>query len=434
MADRENSREAVMFGLRVRNEWSSATECARLGPRSVLRQAFAKLRRAPGSCHDADQLGPDTNGTSCLAGSHRRSASSCPTAQAARPPAGPSRFACPTDRHCRSEGDRGSLSFPLSITGTITRYHRASTPVKMERGRIARQHGRRPDRRTWGGITGGGPERRRPSMTGLPTGCRSRASTRRATCDLGEEPSPTPADRMRSCFASTAVGLCGSDRHWYEDGSIGGTSIDARARPGPRVRRRRRRWGPGRRAGRRRSGGAVRDLPDLHERPRRAVPDGRVRRVSRDRRGVASRSRPGRRAGCCTLPDGIGDDEATLLEPLGIALHAVHLAEVTADVDGRRRRPRTDRPADRACPASRGRGATSRSRSRCRTDSTWRWPPGRGRSARTTRSTWRSRWRARTRPWTSRSTGSGRAAGWSSSASPATTGPRSRHRWHDERG
>ena len=261
----------------------------------------------------------------------------------------------------------------------------------------------------------------------------ARLDAPRRPATLRDEPLPTPADG-EVLLRVTGVGLCGSDRHWFEDGSIGGTSIE---RPlvlghefvgvvpdGDRVRA---------------SGSwripadAVRDLHDLRERAGRALPDGRVRRVSGDRRGVASvrdlaeppaadpAERDRRRRGD---PARTARDRPPRRPP----------RRGDARVEGRRRRRRPDRPADHPGPASRGRGRHRGRGAAGRIDSTSPWPPGRGRSARTTRSTWRSRWPARTRRWISRSPGPDQEAGWSSSASRATTEPPSRHLWPDARG
>ncbi len=146
---------------------------------------------------------------------------------------------------------------------------------------------------------------------------------------LGDEPIPTPRpDEVM--LRVVAVGLCGSDRHWYEDGSIGGTPIDGSLVLGHEF--------VGVVVGGSRNGERVVADP--------AVPC-----------GVCPTCQGGRVELCPTagfagyagtdgalrafatwpeqlllrVPDAIGDDEATLLEPLGIALHAVHLAEVTAE-------------------------------------------------------------------------------------------------------
>ena len=126
----------------------------------------------------------------------------------------------------------------------------------------------------------------------------------------------------------TSVGLCGSDLHWYREGAIGDAGL-----AGPLV------------LGHEFSGVVV-DGPRAGERvvADPAIPCGSCEPC---RMGNAHVCLDGRFAGFSPtdgalrslmpwpdrllhrLPDAIGDDEAALLEPLGVALHAVGLAPIT---------------------------------------------------------------------------------------------------------
>ena len=125
----------------------------------------------------------------------------------------------------------------------------------------------------------------------------------------------------------TAVGLCGSDRHWYVDGSLGGTRIEQPLILGHEI------------------AAVIADGPDAGTRVavEPAVPC-----------GSCSTCRSGRAELCPTagfaghvgtdgglrtrmtwprhlvrpIPDGIGDAEASVLEALGVALNAVDLGAV----------------------------------------------------------------------------------------------------------
>lgn len=151
-----------------------------------------------------------------------------------------------------------------------------------------------------------------------------------------EEPEPVPGPgevRLRV----TAVGLCGSDRHWFLDGGIGGTSVDrplvlghefagvieSGPRTGERVA------GdpavPCRRCERCRAGEGhlCLDLPFAGH----STTDGALREVM---------AWPG--AELHPLPDAVSDAEGALAEALGIALHGLDLGVVgpgaTASVHG----------------------------------------------------------------------------------------------------
>jgi L-iditol 2-dehydrogenase len=121
--------------------------------------------------------------------------------------------------------------------------------------------------------------------------------------------------------------LCGSDRHWFVDGAIGRTSLTEPLIPGHEFI------------------GVVLEGPRAGERVAAdpAIPCGRCRVCAR---GAGHLCPTGRFAGypgtpgalrseltwradlLHPVPDGLGDDDAVLAEPLGIALHAVDLAGV----------------------------------------------------------------------------------------------------------
>ena len=148
------------------------------------------------------------------------------------------------------------------------------------------------------------------------------------------------------------------------------------------------------------------------------------------------------------LPDAIAADEAALLEPLGVALHAADLAHVPPGgragvygcgplglllvqvlrIAGASSVVATDRLAHRVEMASDARCRAGVRRRRAIVSS--RSPVGPSRP----RSTSRSRWPGRTRRSTTRSPRSGPAGGSSSSASRLATGPRSQPAWPGARG
>lgn len=143
---------------------------------------------------------------------------------------------------------------------------------------------------------------------------------------LGLEPSPVAADGQEVLRVG-AVGLCGSDLHWYEDASIGETGL---ARPlvlGHEF------------------AGVIESGP---RRGARVVgdPANACRRCSICEAGMDNLCQSMRFAGLSptdgalrqvmtwpghllhALPDSIADAEATLLEVLGIALHATDIGAV----------------------------------------------------------------------------------------------------------
>ena len=127
----------------------------------------------------------------------------------------------------------------------------------------------------------------------------------------------------------TAVGLCGSDRHWYEEGSVGDARLTRPLVLGHEF------------------AGVIADGERAGE---RVVADPAIvcRECAPCRAGQSNLCRSIRFAGHGTtdgalrsmmpwpsrllqpLPDRISDDEAALLEPLGIALHALDLGRARA--------------------------------------------------------------------------------------------------------
>ncbi len=143
---------------------------------------------------------------------------------------------------------------------------------------------------------------------------------------LHDEQDPTPA-AGEEIVRVTAVGLCGSDRHWFVEGSIGDAVL---ARPlvlGHEI------------------AGVIETGPHRGERVALdpADPCGQCDLCAAGRAHLCTRLRfaghgttdgglrtrmawPARLL--APVPDAIGDDEAALLEPLGVALHALELGAV----------------------------------------------------------------------------------------------------------
>ncbi len=141
-------------------------------------------------------------------------------------------------------------------------------------------------------------------------------------------PVPGPGEIL---LRVTAVGLCGSDRHWYAEGSIGEVALQVPLVLGHEV------------------GAVVASGPRTGERVAvdPALPCGScdVCRSGRGRLcpavGFAGHGStdgglrewmPWRDARCHPVPDRIADLEVPLLEVLGVALHALDLAQVTPNL------------------------------------------------------------------------------------------------------
>ena len=143
---------------------------------------------------------------------------------------------------------------------------------------------------------------------------------------LHDEPPPEPGDG-EVLVRVTAVGLCGSDRHWYEEGGIGDAVLTRPLVLGHEF--------VGVIAEGDRAGARVAVDP--------AIPCGscapchagdshlclRMRFAGHGSTDGALRTQLAWPAELAhPLPDSLPDDEATLLEPLGVALHALDLGHV----------------------------------------------------------------------------------------------------------
>ena len=145
---------------------------------------------------------------------------------------------------------------------------------------------------------------------------------------LGDEPEPTPGEG-ELLLRVRAVGLCGSDRHWFVEGSIGdavlsrplvlGHEFAATIESGPRA---------GERVAVdpadpcRRCSVCLSDRPHLCPELRFAghgATDGALRTLLAWPERLVH-----------PLPDSLSDAEGALLEPLGVALHALDLGHVRA--------------------------------------------------------------------------------------------------------
>jgi L-iditol 2-dehydrogenase len=143
---------------------------------------------------------------------------------------------------------------------------------------------------------------------------------------LGREPRPAPA-AGEVLVQVTSVGLCGSDRHWFADAAIGDTRLAGPMVLGHEI------------------AGVIASGPRSGERV--AIdPSQPCERCATCRRGRPDLCPDTRFAGhggtdgglrtwmtwpdrlCVLIPDHLSDDDGALMEPLGVALHAVALAEV----------------------------------------------------------------------------------------------------------
>jgi len=142
--------------------------------------------------------------------------------------------------------------------------------------------------------------------------------------EAADPPAPPPG---WSTVAVASVGLCGSDLHWYAEGGTGEVTLTAPVVPGHEI------------------AGVALDGPHAGRRVAvdPAIPCGRCESC---RAGHGNLCPQVRFAGHGTLdgglqermvwpdellfplPDGISDDAGALLEPLGVAVHAVRLGHV----------------------------------------------------------------------------------------------------------
>jgi L-iditol 2-dehydrogenase len=154
---------------------------------------------------------------------------------------------------------------------------------------------------------------------------------------VDDVPDPGPPGTGQALVAVRSVGVCGSDLHTYLDGRIGDTAVsrptvmghefmgrvlavgkdaaDATHRPlavGSRV-------------------AVDPNIPDVtHEQYERGHPNLPVKAflgLYPDDGGMQERILVPASA-CVPVPDALSDDAAALLEPLGVALHTVHLAHL----------------------------------------------------------------------------------------------------------
>jgi L-iditol 2-dehydrogenase len=143
---------------------------------------------------------------------------------------------------------------------------------------------------------------------------------------LGDEPDPTP-DSGTTLVRVTAVGLCGSDLHWYGEGAIGGAVLDRPLVVGHEF------------------AGVVEEGPMAGQRVAvdPAIPCGRCdlcREGNRNLCPAVAFAGYGRDDGGLRelvawptellhpLPSTLSDADGAMLEPLGVALHAWDLGHV----------------------------------------------------------------------------------------------------------
>ena len=148
---------------------------------------------------------------------------------------------------------------------------------------------------------------------------------------LSDEPVPEPGDG-RCLVAITAVGLCGSDLHWYTDGGIGDAVLTRPLVGGHEM--------SGVIRGGRRDGERVAVDPaipcgqcDLCLRGFRNLCRHIVFAGHSDTDGGLQQLLAWPAALLHPLPDSIDDAEGALLEPLGVAIHSVDLAHVQIGAD-----------------------------------------------------------------------------------------------------
>lgn len=146
---------------------------------------------------------------------------------------------------------------------------------------------------------------------------------------LHDEPKPEPAEG-ETLVRVEAVGLCGSDLHWFQEGGIGGTTITRPIVPGHEF------------AGRTADGRLVAVDPAVSCERCPACLDGHpnlcpsVRFSGHGEDDGALRQWMAWPTRCLVpLPQGWSASDGAMLEPLGVAIHAVDLAHVrTGDTVG----------------------------------------------------------------------------------------------------
>ncbi len=166
-----------------------------------------------------------------------------------------------------------------------------------------------------------------------------RAARLHAAGDLRVGTEPTPeADPGMSLVRVTAVGICGSDLHWWDEGKRSAATPCSRTWAGARLRGR---WGDCRGAAAQR----VAIDPAIADGTCRACRDGYANLCYRIRfaghgetDGMMREFMTWPAELLHPLPDGVSDADGALLEPLGVALHSVDLGHLafggTASVVG----------------------------------------------------------------------------------------------------
>src|SRR6204780_4934128 len=165
--------------------------------------------------------------------------------------------------------------------------------------------------------------------TETPTGGdRVRAARLHAVGDLrvGEEPVPEAGPGM-SLVRVTAVGICGSDLHWWDEGAIGDAKLTHPLVLGHE--------GAGVIADGPRAGQRVAIDPAIPDEPCRACRDGYRNlcyqlRFSghEDTDGMMREFMTWPAAQLFPLPDRLSDVDGAMLEPLGVAVHSVDLGHL----------------------------------------------------------------------------------------------------------
>lgn len=149
---------------------------------------------------------------------------------------------------------------------------------------------------------------------------------RAGSLTIGEEPIPAPIAGL-DLVAVTAVGICGSDLHWFTEGAIGDATLNAPLVLGHEM--------AGVIVSGARAGQRVAIDPAI---PCRACPpclQGNANLCINVKFAGHGETDGGMRQYLCwpsdqllPLPDSIDDVAAALLEPLGVAIHAVDLAHL----------------------------------------------------------------------------------------------------------
>ena len=150
--------------------------------------------------------------------------------------------------------------------------------------------------------------------------------------ELRDEPEPTLSDAGDVLVRIERLGVCRSDVHYYVEGRIGDDRRPVSRHAGTRMRgndRRGRLGGGEPRAGRsrgRRSGGVLRQVRPVSRRAAQHVPEPAVHGLPGPGAGAAAEYRILPATNCFIIPDAMSMDEAVLVEPLSIGLHAARLA------------------------------------------------------------------------------------------------------------